>query len=545
MIVERGRAEMVMVSWSHERTARLTLATLAMAFMGCDSLTVRNVTEPDAEGVYGTASSIEQTIATQFRNCHNARTQVWSQATNLSLDGFNTLSVGQDLPRASLPNAPGSQVTFFGDYSGFGTNSRTAANLLTALDRLLTRGGTLGSKAQNLRARAFGFFSLACHLGHLALVYDSAAIVTPGLGSDSIPPFSGAAEVMRVAIEMLDTSIAVASNPAASDNGGFPLPAGWINGNALSRDDFVRLVRSLRGRFRAGVARTPDERERVNWDAVIDDARNGVSGDLMITTGTSTGWSRLGGNTNQPLPPMYYGMADVSGAYDAWLALPPSLRGVFLIQTPDRRFPQGATRQAQQASGSSAGASFVATPYLINRTDEVTGQPWLVSHYLYRRVRYLTTAATVGPFPFVTRAEMDLLAAEGHLRRGDIAAAAALIDVSRVGRGQLPALKGVITNLDQPVPGGANCVPRVPTASAFTSTACGNIWEAMKWEKRMETAIVNYAGWYVDGRGWGDLIEGTALEFPVPYEELAARHKPYYTYGGGLRSSAARGTYGF
>jgi hypothetical protein len=114
-----------------------------------------------------------------------------------------------------------------------------------------------------------------------------------------------------------------------------------------------------------------------------------------------------------------------------------------------------------------------------------------------------------------------------------------------VGRGKFPALAGVITSLTQPVPGEANCVPRVPAPPAFTTTVCGNIWEAMKWEKRMETAIINYAGWYIDSRGWGDLVEGTALEFPVPYQELSARHKAYYTYGGGLRSSAPRGTYGF
>lgn len=521
----------------------LTLAVLTIANTGCDSLTVHNVTEPDTEGVYSTVSSIEQTIGVQFRNCHNARNQVWIQSGNLALDGAVPGILGLEIPRASLPNA-GNQAGFYQDYSGFGTNSRTSANLVAALDRLVAAGGTLGSQARNLRARAFGFFSLACHLGHLALVYDSAAIVTPRIAGDSIPPLSGATDVMRVAIEMLDSAVAIASHPTASDSGGFPLPATWINGNALTRDEFVRLVRSFRARFRAGVARTPAEREAVNWETVISDARNGVSADLMVTTGSATGWPRPG-LFNQSLPPMYYGMADVSGAYDAWLALSPASRGVFLIQTPDFRWPQGATRQAQQTSGITAGASFTATPYLINRTDDVTGQPWLVSYYQYRRVRYLTNQATVGPFPLVTKAEMDLLAAEGYLRRGDIAAAAALIDVTRVGRGKLPALTGVITSLTQPVPGGSSCVPRVPAPPAFTSTICGTIWEAMKWEKRMETAIINYAGWYTDSRGWGDLVEGTALEFPVPYQELSARHKPFYTYGGTLRSSAPRGTYGF
>jgi hypothetical protein len=61
----------------------------------------------------------------------------------------------------------------------------------------------------------------------------------------------------------------------------------------------------------------------------------------------------------------------------------------------------------------------------------------------------------------------------------------------------------------------------------------------------METAFTGYGQWFFDSRGWGDLVAGTAIEFPVPYQELAARRKPFYSLGGGLKSSAVRGTYGF
>src|SRR5439155_1842460 len=131
------------------------------------------------------------------------------------------------------------------------------------------------------------------------------------------------------------------------------------------------------------------------------------------------------------------------------------------------------------------------------------------------------------------------------LRAGNVAAAATKIDVTRVGRGQLPALSGAITRADQPVPGTSECVPHVPAPPAYTSAVCGNIWEAMKWEKRMETAYTGFGQWYFDARGWRDLVQGTALEFPVPYQELGARLHPYYSLGGGLRSSATKGTYGF
>jgi hypothetical protein len=69
--------------------------------------------------------------------------------------------------------------------------------------------------------------------------------------------------------------------------------------------------------------------------------------------------------------------------------------------------------------------------------------------------------------------------------------------------------------------------------------------EALKWEKRMETAYSGFGQWFFDSRGWGDLIELTPLQYPVPYQELDARQKPYYGLGGGGLSSAAKGTYGF
>jgi hypothetical protein len=140
------------------------------------------------------------------------------------------------------------------------------------------------------------------------------------------------------------------------------------------------------------------------------------------------------------------------------------------------------------------------------------------------------------------KAEIDLLAAEGYIRTGNIAAAAAKIDLTRVGNGGLPALSGVITTATQPVPGGAQCVPQVPSGS---TTVCGNIMEAMKYEKRMETAYSSFGRFWIDERMWGDLVAGTPMELPVPWEEMQTRQEPSYNMGGGFASSAPKGTYGF
>ncbi len=69
-----------------------------------------------------------------------------------------------------------------------------------------------------------------------------------------------------------------------------------------------------------------------------------------------------------------------------------------------------------------------------------------------------------------------------------------------------------------------------------------------KWEKRLETqwAGVNRVGWYYDGRGWGDLMEGTILQLPVPYRDYQIMLLQPYNYGGvGGDWGAPVGTYGY
>ena len=89
--------------------------------------------------------------------------------------------------------------------------------------------------------------------------------------------------------------------------------------------------------------------------------------------------------------------------------------------------------------------------------------------------------------------------------------------------------------------GGNACVPRVPTPNVFTTIQCGSVFEAMKWEKRMETTLTGYAQWFIDSRGWGDLPQGTGTSWPVPFQELDSRSKPLYN---GLTVSGPS-TYGF
>jgi hypothetical protein len=538
---------------------KMLAASLVLVTAACnDPLDVENTDNPDIVRVFSAGPTIEQTLGSGYQQCRNAlmRNGLFTQLNTMSFESYSQLNNFFMGPRGALPRAPilnnRTASSVFFEYSALGRQTRVMANAVTSLDNLIASGGTLGSPGQDLRARAWGFFVVGCNLGWLAMTYDSAGVVTPGysLAGDSVPELSAYPDVMKAAIAMFDSAVTIASSNASTGAGGFPTPTPWMSGTALSRDDFVRFVRSYRARFRAGVARTKEDRDKVDWNAVIADATNGIQNDVMVAVGGSTGWN-IGFQGSQmhvdagwhQVTPMIFGMADVSGGYDAWLAKPLLQRDYFLIVSPDKRWPQGTTR-AQQRDASTIPSSHTSLPYIANRTGQDTpGDPWGTSFYNFHRFRYIQRNSNRGDYPEFLKAEVDLLAAEGYIRTGNIAAAAAKIDLTRI-RAGLPPLSGVVTTATQPIPGGTSCVPRVPQPPNYTSTACGTILEAMKYEKRMETAFDTFGAWYFDSRGWGDLPTNTALQYPVPFEELDARGHPFYDLGGGGLWSAPKSTYG-
>jgi hypothetical protein len=481
------------------------------------------------------------------------------------------------LPRVQLENNRGHReaVENFRVFAHMQQRAREAANGIRALDALLARGGTLGSNPLadnrhfNIRARAFALFANGVALGNVGLAYDSAAIVThlsPTATEEPLPPLSAGPEVVATAIAQLDSAEAMLTVlPAGVIIE--PFPAAWLN-QSMTAANFVRLIRSHRARFRAGAGRSPEA--VVNWAAVISDATNGITNDFIINVGGGWGLSWIGSQMFADdsrgwhmMPMMIYGMADTSGGYRTYISRPLAGENArnagFLVLTPDRRWPQGATRTDQRAnslvgaafSGFHSGAALPATggAYIRNRSGQDTpGDAWGSSWYDFYRFKGIHTNGVVGPWVSMAKAEMDMLAAEGHIRAGNFGAASALINTWRT-RAGLPPLAG-ITSLNDRVPGGpTGCVPQVPVNAASAgggTVVCGNIMEAMKYEKRMETAFTGFGQWFFDARRWGDLAAGTALEFPVPYQEMDARVALFYPLGGlGGASAAGAGTYGF
>jgi hypothetical protein len=236
-----------------------------------------------------------------------------------------------------------------------------------------------------------------------------------------------------------------------------------------------------------------------------------------------------------------YGMADQSGDYQDWLALPLGDRSYqfadgedVLIVTPDLRFPQGTTVAEQLLAD---GMHYRITPpdEQGNTWKKPERGVWRWSWYKNGFNSWLGYSwDAIFDQPHFALADSRLLKAEGLYRKGDMAGAAAIVNETRT-----------LYGLNATNAAGANtsCVPKLPNGQ------CGDLWEMLKWEKRHEAQWLGVAGanWWFDGRGWGDLWKDTPVQFPVPCKELQVLQMlPCTNFGGpGGESGAPMSSYAF
>lgn len=518
-------------------TAALAVVLL-LGVTACADLDVVNPNAADAERALSTPGDVESLIGGAYRSWwlsshhQNSGAPINANASFMFASwpaNFGMVFYSQ-IPRAAIVNQ--STDTYYNEAVGYvwNQNYRALSALAKGLGSLEEPDVADGlGAARVLRARAFGKFMQGMTHGSLALHYSDAWIIDEnseliddaGLAiPQELRPYG---EVMAAALGYFDEAIALAEGATFPD-----IPSGWMS-VSVSADELARIAHSMKARYRANVARTPAEREAVDWQAVIDDVDAGVADawSMRYAWFGDPFWNLMAGqfsNATVGWAQMSYqmhGMADQSGMYQDWLSIEPSSRlpdfengEPRLIITPDLRFPQGATEAEQVAN---PGANFIIG-------HKSWGQPargtfrW--SYYRDITTDFHRLAGTApSDVPEITAAEMRLLKAEGLYRLDDFDGAAALVNVSREAAG-LSSADGAGTN--------TSCVPRLPDAS------CGDLFEMLKWEKRLETAYfgVHSVSWYFDGRGWGDLYAGTPLERPVPCLEREIEQATCDTRGG-------------
>jgi hypothetical protein len=555
--------------------ATWSLVAGALLLGACsDPLEVENVNNPERGQVFAQGRDLETLAGRLYQNVHEAtvgpRTAtgagteldaIYPQLITLGLENvsaLNNFGMGPrgGIPRGLIDNGRGNNFSA-GNRRDFRSLQNAARGAITVLERLADTSFTIGTDAADARAESFAYFGLGTSLGNVALIYDSAAVPIRG-AVDSVPALVSYKDVMAAGLAALDTAQLIAESAAFTGT----IPGEWLAASGgVSKADFIRIIRSYKARFRAQVARTPAERAAVNWTQVIADANAGITSDFVLQLTPSGGWDyswlvqhfTTGAANWHQMTYYVLGFADTTSAFDTWLATARDNRTPFLIRTPDKRFPAGETRTAQNAASPATDAAGAAAGrYIRNRlpSEDQPGQAWGVSFYDFFRWRQLYNATRTGPWVTFSKVENDMYAAEGYIRTNNIPAAVALINVSRNKNGLAPIPASISRTAGVPAAAaGSNaCVPRVPDpARGYTATKCGDVLEAAKWESRMESAYASFAAWYFNGRGWGDLPEGTVIELPVPFQEADARGIPFKNLGGAGQpgGAAPSTTYGY
>jgi hypothetical protein len=391
------------------------------------------------------------------------------------------------------------------------------------------------------RAVAFAKLMQGICLGYLALALDQIAAATEDTiipqGYDDqrawerthMKPYQ---QLQQMAILSLEAAIERAQTGAQ-----FTTPLTWINQKQYNNAEIAQLAHTMIARFLVYNPRTPQERAAVNWQQVLTHTQQGLTYDFGPTMQDgileSGNWLGLMTNTNSGsqfrMDPHFFGPGDQSGNYQTWLNALPDTRTPFVITTPDRRLT-GATP-------TSNGAYFRYMSSLSN-FNVARGIQYQSHYQWHRRANYGGFNSETGQWVLFSADENRLLQAEALLRTGNVQGAVDLINVSRV-RGVRVGTTNFAPNLPPITTEGATmvdgvCVPRKK------SGACGDVMDALIWERKMELTGSDAFRYWADARGLGLLQPGTLLHMPVPGRYLVSLLLPIYTHGGVGGTGAAQ-----
>lgn len=512
---------------------RYTIIVLALAGLvgaACQELAVTNPNDPDRKRATGQPAAVEALISSGFvlwwDEVHqNEPAFAVSYMADEFSGGFLDFGAHQASkePREAWINTPTYANNDMTESPWYGLHA-VISNLNDAL--IAMDEGVLPPNPA--RARAVAKFMQGLSHGYLALYFDSAFVVTERVNLDTVtvPRFQSAQVLMDTAIAELEEAIDITEVNSFT----IPGPPSWFR-TPVTSAYLAQLANSFIARFLISLPRDRAGRDAVDWDRVLMHAELGIQTDFMPTAEPNVfqnGFTFRAARQRTTTPSDFarpdnwlLGPADSTNAFITWVNTPVANRERFQLRTKDRRIhgPTGPT--------DTTGKYFRF--HNASVWDPSRGT-YLRSSYAFFRLGRGTTWQT-GPQLAMTVTEVDLIRAEALIRLGRAAEALPLINKTRSANGQLADV-----TIDGPpdVPG---CVPRKYMPGA-TQGACGSLWDALRYEKRIEMAGVDPTVAYFDARGWQTLVQNTFVHFPVPGRELETLERPLYTYGGGLAGSA-------
>lgn len=388
-------------------------------------------------------------------------------------------------------------------------NYRAIAYAADAMRALNSGVEIAGGVDANEITRAAALFTLAGAHSNLALLFDSAFVITGGPIPGDQPTLRGYAEVRDSALALWDELIAL------TEHKGWELGFATLphSGGNMTAERLHRIARTLAARTLVLSSRNAAENSANQWARILAYADGGITG-TGLTDMDFLVMNDLGDWRNYIA--LYGAYADrfrVDQRLIHRMApnIPEKFNGVSNQPLPIPEDARLAIANLPCTDDPLPCTEGITADYVYIGT--VVGDPgrglYMQSPFWHRRYVLSSWLATevVGlgqPAPYVLAAENDLMIAEALARtNGDLTRAAALVNKTHVNRGGL-----------QPV-----------------GATVAEILSGVEYERDVE--LLNTGGIALfDRRRVDGLQPGTIRHLPVPGSVLESLGKPYYTYGG-------------
>ncbi len=483
----------------------LSLFFLATA---CEDFDVENL-DPDRSQVITDGSDLQNALTQGYIawwiGTNNPNTNlalgVAADAYGLGRDEFAAHRIGQE-PRPAYSNRvnePESyrsivEIPWFRNL----TAVSNANDVLVALANDVSIDGG-GPQDQSVAAAAHLLRGLVW--GYLGLLFDQAPIVTEGTNLDEPLEYFPYEELIAKAVEELGMAI------AKSEVAGFDFVHNYFNGTTLTATQFQELCHSFTARFLAQAARTANENDLTDWQAVLNHAEQGLTFDFAPEADGQLWTSYHAYTFAETQEPPFWARVDQR-----------------LVAALDHgqptRYPVNSFRE--KIAESPDARLETDFEYFETVNFDTTYGWWHFSHYKHQRNTTQPDFAgdgQMGKMPTFLAADNALLQAEASLMLNRKAESIDLVNNgTRISRGNLPPLA--------------------------TTATVEEVREAIFYERMIELFNSAPFGIWLDRRRVGErlafdrvdaigsLQSGTLAQLPVPAVELLIKDTAIYTFGG-------------
>lgn len=477
-----------------------SLGSAALLF-SCADLEIENFNEADFVKAAGTAEDIYNFPGGAFVNWHQAVSTVNTgpalacnaDVLTCAWGNFGIRNFSWQPPIPINNSLTSNDAAAISDMYGllYGANSLAVDVERYAFDPANQPVMVNGADVTDMLQSTALFLEGVAH-GYAAMMYDKGFLVdaSTDLGSLVGTNYGTYQELRDFAVAKLEEAAAIA------DGSTFIMPTTWINGLAMTNVEFARLARTCAAQVLVLNARNATENAATDWAKVATLTAGGIQSDFA-PIGDDNLWfddvKLIGGG------------ALVNGAVaTTWCRVDVKVMNMMDPAYPTE-FPDAGIAGVANTTDARLTSDFV---YRATNVFPAARGRYRFSNYIHNRYAVSSTAWDGLPMVKIKSAENDLMRAEALIRTGGSkATAAALINNTRVGRGNLTPLTGAETDAD--------------------------MLFAVKYEKVIELMNTTGGRELSEVRRWGGwLREGAFEQLPVNGAELTLLGVPIYTFGG-------------